>query len=387
MSSENPLLADWTAPFGVPPLAAIKPEHFPPAFEQALAAHRAEVGTIAESRAEPDFDNTVAALERSGRLLTRVSNVFYVLAGAHTSEPLQAIERDMAPRLARHWNEIHLNEALFARIDSLHRRAGALGLTSEQARVLERYHALFRRAGAGLDAAAKERLKEIGDRLASLGTSFGQNVLADEQSYVLPLGESDLAGLPDFAQAAARGAADERGMSGHAVTLSRSSVEPFLQFSARRELREKAFRAWIARGDNGGPTDNNAIITELTALRDQKARLLGYPSFADYKLDDTMAKTPAAVTGLLDAVWAPAKPRAGEARAALREIVTAEGGNFRLAPWDWRYYAEKLRKARFDLDESEIKPYLPLEAIIEAAFHVANRLFGLTFTPRTDVPV
>src|SRR5436190_5061800 len=384
---DNPLLADWNAPFGAPPLDRVKPEHFVPAFEQALAAHRNEVAAIASGATTPDFDNTVAALERSGRLLTRVSNVFYVLAGAHTSEPIQAIEREMAPKLARHWNEIHLNEKLFARLDDLHRSVSNLGLASEQARVLERYHALFRRAGAGLDGASKERLKEIGDRLASLGTSFGQNVLADEQSYVLPLGADDLAGLPEFARAATRGAAEERGLTGHTVTLSRSSVEPFLQFSARRELREKAFRAWVARGDNSDKNDNNIIIAELTALRDEKARLLGYPSFAHYKLDDTMARTPAAVTGLLDAVWVPARRRVGEERDALQEIVAAEGGNFRLAPWDWRYYAEKLRKARFDLDESEIKPYLPLERVIQAAFYVANRLFGLTFAPRTDVPV
>jgi peptidyl-dipeptidase Dcp len=386
-SLDNPLLADWTAPFGAPPLERIKPEHFPPAFEQALGAHRTEVAAIAGGKAAPDFENTVAALERSGRALSRVSNVFYVLAGAHTSEAIQAIERDMAPKLARHWNEIHLNEALFARLDPLHKRVASLGLTGEQARVLERTHALFRRAGAGLDAAAKERLKQIGDRLAALGTTFGQNVLADEQSYVMPLGEDDLAGLPDFAKAAARGAAEERGLKGHAVTLGRSSVEPFLQFSARRDLREKAFRAWIARGDNGNKTDNKTVIAELTALRDEKARLLGYPSFAHYKLDDTMAKTPAAVSGLLDAVWAPARRRVGQERDALQEMVATEGGNFALAPWDWRYYAEKLRKARFDLDESEIKPYLPLESIIEAAFYTATRLFGLTFTPRNDVPV
>ena len=386
-ASKNPLLADWTAPFGVPPLDDIKPEHFSTAFEQALAEHRGEIAAIAEETAQPTFDNTVAALERSGRLLTRVSNVFYVRAGAHTSEPIQAIERDMAPKLARHWNEIHLNESLFARLDALHRRRDSLGLTGEQARVLERYHALFRRAGAGLDRVAKERLKAIGDRIATLGTTFSQNVLADEQSYVLPLSEDDLSGLPEFARAAARGAAEERGLAGQAVTLSRSSVEPFLQFSARRDLREKAFKAWIARGDNGGPTDNKTIIAELTALRDAKARLLGYPSFAHYKLDDTMAKTPEAVSGLLDAVWAPARRRVGEERDALQETVTSEGGNFRLAPWDWRYYAEKLRKARFDLDESEIKPYLPLDSIIEAALYTANRLFGLTFTERGDVPV
>ena len=384
-TADNPLLAAWDAPFGTPPLDRIKPEHFAPAFERALAAHRIEIATIADAAAEPSFENTVEALERSGRLLARVSNVFYVLAGAHTNDAIQAIERDMAPLLARHWNEIHLNEKLFARLDAVHRKPD--GLTPEQSRVLERYHAMFRRAGAGLDAAAKQRLKEIAERLASLGTTFGQNVLADEQAYVMPLGDEDLAGLPDFARAAARGAADERGLKGHAVTLSRSSVEPFLQFSARRSLREKAFRAWIARGDNGGATDNKPVIAEMTALRDERARLLGYPSFAHYKLDDTMAKTPAAVTGLLDAVWGPARRRVGEERDALQEMVAAEGGNFPLAPWDWRYYAEKLRKARFDLDESEIKPYLPLDSIIEAAFYTANRLFGLTFQVRTDVPV
>jgi peptidyl-dipeptidase Dcp len=387
-TAANPLLAAWTGPFDSPPLGAIRPEHFAPAFDAALGRHRAEIDAIAADTAEPNFDNTVAALERSGRLLSRVSSVFYVLAGAHTSEAIQAIERDMAPTLSRHWNEIHLNDRLFARVDAVHQRAASLGLTPEQARVLERYHAMFRRAGAGLDAAAKQRLKEIGERLASLGTAFGQNVLADEQSYVMPLGEGDLAGLPDFVRGAARGAAEERGLKGqHAITLSRSSVEPFLQFSARRELREKAFRAWIARGDNGGKTDNKPVIAELTALRDERARLLGYPSFAHYKLDDTMAKTPAAVTGLLDAVWAPARRRVGEEREALQNMVAMEGGNFALAPWDWRYFSEKLRKARYDLDESEIKPYLPLDSIIEAAFYTANRLFGLTFKPRGDVPV
>jgi peptidyl-dipeptidase Dcp len=386
-SAENPLLSAWNAPFGVPPLDAIEPGHFQPAFARALAEHSAEIATIAAGAAAPDFENTVAALERSGKLLARVTNVFYVLAGAHTSEAIQAIERDLAPMLSRHWNEIHLNEKLFARLAALHARRDTLGLTPEQARVLERYHALYRRAGAGLDAVAKQRLKDISAQLATLGTTFSQNVLADEQSYTMELGEDDLTGLPDFARAAARGAAQERGLQGHVVTLGRSSVEPFLQFSERRDLREKAFRAWIARGDKEGATDNNPVITELTELRDERARLLGYPSFAHYKLDDTMAKTPEAVSGLLDTVWAPARRRVSQERDALQELAAAEGGNFRLAPWDWRYYAEKLRKVRYDLDESEIKPYLRLENIIEAAFYTANRLFGLSFTPRQDVPV
>jgi peptidyl-dipeptidase Dcp len=387
-TADNPLLGAWDAPFGVAPLDRIAPSDFRPAFERAMAQHQAEIAAIAADRAEPSFDNTVAALERSGRALARVSNVFYVLAGAHTNEAIQALERDMAPRLARHWNEIHLNDALFARLAALHNRTASLGLTAEQARVLERYHALFRRAGAGLDAAAKGRLKEIAERLASLGTSFSQNVLADEQFYTLALdGDGDLAGLPDFARAAARGSARERGLHGCAVTLGRSSVEPFLQFSTRRDLREKVFRAWIARGDKDGASDNKPVIAEMTALRDERARLLGYVSYAHYKLDDTMAKTPAAVTGLLDAVWAPARRHVEQERDALQAMAAAEGGNFRIAPWDWRYFAEKVRKARFDLDESEIKPYLPLESMIEAAFYTANRLFGLAFTPRRDVPV
>src|SRR3954468_12109894 len=221
-NAENPLLSPCNAPFGVPALDVIEPAHFRSAFERALAEHGREIAAIAAGKAPPDFDNTVAALERSGKLLARGTNVFYVLGGAHRSEPIQALERDLAPTLSRHWNEIHLNEALFARLDALHTRRATLGLTDEQARVLERYHALYRRAGAGLDAAAKQQLKDIAARLATLGTAFSQNVLADEQSYVMPLAEGDLAGLPDFARAAARGAAADRGLEGHVVTLARS---------------------------------------------------------------------------------------------------------------------------------------------------------------------
>jgi peptidyl-dipeptidase Dcp len=255
--------------------------------------------------------------------------------------------------------------------------------------VLERYHTKFTRAGAALDAAAKARLADINERLATLATTFTQNVLADEQGYALVLdGEDDLAGLPDFVRAAARAAAEERDLAGkHAITTSRSSVEPFLQFSARRDLREKIFRAWTARGDGGGATDNKAIIAEMVALRAERARLLGYPSFAHYRLDDTMAKTPQAVRDLLDRVWAPGRRRAVADRDDLQALVQAEGKNFALAPWDWRYYAERLRKARCDIDEATIKPYLQLEQIIEAAFYTANRLFGLTFERRDGVPV
>jgi peptidyl-dipeptidase Dcp len=381
-AAANPLLRDWAAAFGLPPLAELKPEHFRPAFDHALAAHRAEIAALAADPAAPDFANTIDALERGGAELTRVSSVFFVLAGAHTSEPLQAIERDISPVLARHNNEIYLNGALFRRIDGLHRRRESLGLNPEQRRVLERYHTEFVRAGAAADPVAQRRLAEIGERLASLGTAFGQNVLADEKAYALVLEEGDLAGLPDFVRAAARGAAEQRGFPGkHVITLSRSSIEPFLQFSARRDLREKAHHAWVARGENGGPTDNRQVVAEMVRLRAERAKLLGYASFADYRLDDEMAKTPRAVRELLDNVWTRARSRAQRERDELQGMIREEGGNFAVAAWDWRYYAEKLRKARFDLDEAEIKPYFQLDRMIEAAFETARRLFGLTFTP------
>jgi peptidyl-dipeptidase Dcp len=383
----NPLLGEWAGPFGLPPFPALKPEHFQPAFEQGLASHRAEVEAIAADPAAADFGNTIAAMERSGALLNRVSNVFFVLAGADTSDALQAVERDISPLLARHDNEIYLNEALFQRIDGLYRRREALGLTDEEKRVLERYHTHFVRAGAGLDADKKRRLAEIGERLASLGTAFGQNVLADEKAFALVLEEGDLSGLPDFLLDAARAAAEERGFPGkHVITLSRSSIEPFLQFSVRRDLREKAHHAWLKRGENGGASDNRGIVAEMVALRAERARLLGYASFADYRLADQMAKTPKAVRELLDNVWQRGRARAQRERDELQTKVREEGGNFALAPWDWRYYAEKLRKARYDLQESEIKPYFQLERMIEAAFETARRLFGLSFTP-VDVPL
>ncbi|HEY6259053.1 MAG TPA: M3 family metallopeptidase, partial [Xanthobacteraceae bacterium] len=384
----NPFFEEWTGPFGAPPFARIAPEHFGPAFDAAFAAHDAEVAAIAADPAAASFDNTIAALELSGRLLGRVSDVFRALAGAHTNPALLAIERDIAPRRARHWDGILHNAPLFGRIDALHGARDRLGLTAEQQRVLERYHLDFKRAGAALDAPAKARLAAINERLASLGTTFSQNVLADEQAYTLPLeGEADLAGLPDDVRAAARMAAQERGQGGHVITLSRSSVEPFLQYSARRDLREKAFRAWIARGDGGGPTDNKAIIAEMVRLRAERSSLLGYETFAHYRLDDAMAKTPEAVRALLDRVWAPARTRALADRDAMAALVQAEGGNFELAPHDWRYYAEKLRKLRCDVDEVAIKPYLQLDQMIEAAFYTASRLFGLRFERCTDVPV
>jgi peptidyl-dipeptidase Dcp len=379
---QNPLLAAWTGAFELPPFAQIEPGHFRSAFDRALVAHRAEIDAIAADPTAPSFDNTVAALEKSGRELDRVADVFHVLAGADTSDEIEAIERDVSPLLARHNNALYLNRALFGRIADLYKQRERLDLNAEQARVLERYHTRFVRAGAALEKPAQERLAAINERLASLGTQFGQNVLADEKSFAMVLEESDLAGLPDFARAAARMAADERDHPGkYAITLARSSVETFLQFSSRRDLREKVFHAWIRRGENGGATDNRALIAEMVALRSERAKLLGFATFADYRLDDQMAKTPAAARRLLDEVWSRARAKAAAERDALQALIAEEGGNFALAPHDWRYYAEKLRKSRYNLDEAEIKPYFQLDKMIEAAFETAHRLFGLTFTP------
>ena len=387
-ASDNPFFSTWSTPFGVPPFECIRPEHFSPAFERAFAEHATEVKAIAENPAAPSFDNTIVALELSGQALSRVNDVFGALAGAHTNDALLAIERELSPRTAKHWNSILMNGPLFARIDALFRKRDQLGLTGEQARVLERYHTSYRRSGAALDDADKKKLAALTERLATLGTAFSQNVLADEQAYALVLErEDELTGLPEFLRVAGRAAAEERGHSGkHAFTLSRSSVEPFLQFSARRDLREKIFRAWTVRGEGGGATDNAGIIAETVKLRAERAKLLGYETFAHFRLDDAMAKTPRAVRDLLERVWTPAQTRALVDRDDLQALISEEGGNFKLAPWDWRYYVEKLRKRRCDLDEAVVKPYLQLEAMIEAAFDTAQQLFGLSFA-RADVPV
>jgi len=385
---DNPLLKDWVTPDAVPPFDQIKLEHFRPAYSRAMAAHEAEIAAIKANPEPPTFSNTIEALERSGRPLERAGNVFHLLAGANTNDAIQEIEREIAPQIARHWNKINTDTVLFRRIDALMRQSETLPLTAEQKRVLERYHTAFRRAGAGLEDGAKQRLAEIIERLAELGTAFSQNVLADEQNLALSVeDEAELAGLPDFMREAMREEAWKRGLKGYALALSRSSVEPFLQFAERRDLREKAFRAFVMRGDNGGATDNSAIISEMVRLRAERAELLGFPDYAHYRLDDEMAKTPAAVRELLETVWARARQKALADRDALQALVREEGGNFALAPWDWRFYAEKLRQRTCDFDEATIKPYLNLDRMIEAVFYTAERLFGLTFTPRKDVPV
>ena len=385
----NPLLAKWNTPFDLPPFADIRPADFEEAFEQAMTQARHEIDKIASQKSDPSFDNTIVALEKSGEDLTKVARTFFNLTGANTNEDLQQIERDIAPKLARHSSQTLLNTELFARVSHLWDGRQALDLDPEQTRVLERYHKMFLRAGAGLGEDDKSRMAEISQRLATLGTRFSQNVLKDEADYQLVLdSDDDRAGLPDFLLAAAAEAAKERGLPGkHVITLSRSSIEPFLQFSTNRRLREEAFKAWSARGENGGETDNREIIAETLALRTEKARLLGFKNYAEFKLDDTMAKTPANVRDLLTKVWSPAVSRAREEEARLESMAASCGENHKIEAWDWRFYAEKVRSAEHDLDETELKPYLQLDNMIEAAFDTAHRLFGLSFRPCKDVPV
>jgi peptidyl-dipeptidase Dcp len=385
---ENPLLKAWQTPFETPPFDEIKPEHFMPAFEQAFFDHSAEIAAIVNDPAAPDFANTITALERSGKLLSRVASVFYDLVSAHSNPAILEIDKDVSSRMARHWNPIMMNAVLFGRIVALHDKRAELGLTTEQMRLLERTYTRFHRSGAGLDETAKARMAEINERLAHLGTSFSHHLLGDEQEWFMELGEGDLDGLAESFVASARASADERGMTGNAIiTTSRSSMEPFLKSAARRDLREKAYKAFIQRGNNGNANDNNDTIVEILKLREETAKILGFPTFAAYRLEDSMAKTPEAVRGLLERVWKPARARALADRDALQELIAEEGGNFKLAAWDWRYYAEKLRQRRANFDDAAIKPYLTLDNMIAAQFDTATRLFGITFAERKDVPV
>ncbi len=380
-------LTNWTGPHGLPDFSAFDDAAFAPVFEAALSAHEAEIARIAGNAEAPDIDNTLVALELAGDALSKVSAVFWCRAGAHTNETIQTLEREISPRMARHVSAIFMNGALFARIDRLYQDREALGLDAEANRVLEKTWKRFVRGGAQLDPDDKARLAAINEDLAGLGAQFGQNVLADESGWALFLEESDLAGLSDALKSAMAEAAETRGEKGRfAATLSRSIAEPFLASSERRDLREKVFSAFTKRGENGGKTDNSDVIARTLKLRSEKAKLLGYDSYAALKLDDTMAKTPEAVQDLLQPVWRKAREKAAEDEKELARLAAREGQNHAIAPWDWRYYAEKRRAERFAFDESALKPYLALENVIAASFDVAHRLFGLTFEELKAVP-
>ena len=387
LATSNPLVQPWNTPHGLPPFAEVRAEHFRPAFDAALGEHLADIDAIASSSEPPSFENTVAALDRSGRLLARVEALFYNLASSETSPALQAVEREMAAPLAAHSSVVYMNARLFECIDTLHAQRATLGLAPEQLRLLERFHLDFVRAGAKLGGAAQKRYAQVMQSLAELTTRFGQNVLADESAYRLVLrGERDLAGLPDFVCAAARQAAVDRGITdGCVITLSRSHIVPFLTFSDRRDLREQAWRAWVSRGEHDGEHDNRPVAREILTLRNEQARLHGYACYADYALADTMAGTQTAVGELLQQVWVPAKARAEQERQALQALVVSRNESLQIEAWDWRYYAEKVRQARYDLDEAAVKPYFPLDRMVEAVFDCAQRLFGVRFTARADL--
>ena len=385
-----PLLASWTGPYGgVPPFDRIQAAQFKPALEAAIEEYRRELAAIAQNPEAPTFENTLAAFEDAGRRYEDVGTLYGIWSSALNGPEFQPIERELAPRFAAISDEVIQNEKLFQRIEAVYQSPDKAKLTSEQQRLVWHHYTRFVRSGARLDAEAKKRLVDINQRLASLYTTFSQNVLADEEGDVVLLtSEAELDGLPESVRAGAAAAAEARGHKGQwAITNTRSSMEPFLTYSRRRELREKVWRHYVNRGDNGGAHDNNTLITEILQLRAERAKLLGYATHAHWRLENSMARTPEQALALLEAVWTPAVARVREEVADMQAIANQEGAKLTIEPWDYRYYAEKVRKAKYDLDENEVKPYLQLEKLREGMFWVAGELFGFTFTPVDDVPV
>jgi peptidyl-dipeptidase Dcp len=380
----NPLLVPWTGPYGgVPPFDRARVGELKPALETAMADQLAEVERIASNPVPANFENTIAAMERAGRALDRSQTVFGIYTATLNDDAVQAVEREMEPRLAAHRDRITQNEALFRRIAAVYEGREDSGLTPEQQRLAWLYYTNFVRAGAKLDPESKRQLSEINVALAGLYTRFSQNVLADENDQQLVIeNEADLAGLPESVRSGAAEVAEARGQKGKwVIANTRSSIEPFLTYSERRNLREQAWRMFVNRGDNGGSTDNNAIITEILRLRAKRAKLLGYETHAHWRLENAMAKEPARAIRLMEEVWTPAVARVHEEVADMQAIADKEGAGIRIAPWDYRYYAEKVRKAKYDLDETEVTPYLQLENLREGMFYMARELFGFHFRP------
>jgi peptidyl-dipeptidase Dcp len=389
-TDNNPLLAQWEGPYGgVPPFDRVQIALFKPALEAAMAEQLKEIEQITANPAAPNFENTIAALERGGRTLNRVGTLYGVWGATMASPEYQAVQREMAPRLAAFNDQITQNEALFKRIEAVYNSPDKAKLNAEQQRVTWLYYTNFVRAGARLNTDAKKRLSQINQQLAGLYTKFSQNVLAEETDQFLVLkSEDELAGLPQSLRDAAAAAAETKKQPGTWVIMNtRSSIEPFLTYSDRRDLREKAWRMFVNRGDNGGEHDNNAIITEILQLRAERAKLLGYPTHAHWRLENSMAKTPERAMQLMEAVWKPAVARVHEEVADMQALADKEGAKIKIEPWDYRYYMEKVRKAKYDLNQNEIKPYLQLDKLREGIFWVAGELFNFNFTPVTNVPV
>jgi peptidyl-dipeptidase Dcp len=391
--TDNPLLAQWTGPFGgVPPFSKVKVEHFKPALEAAMDEKRREIAAIVESPDPPTFENTIAALDDAGRTFARVNTIYNVWSSTMSSDEFKTVEREMAPKIAAFEDEIVQNERLFKRVEAVYQSPGKAKLTPEQQRLSwRRWNALVR-DGAMLDASAKKRLTEINQRLATLHTAFGQNVLADEEGHALILeNEADLAGLPDSVRSGAAAAAEARGKKGKwAISNTRSAMEPFLTYSTRADLREKVWKSYVSRGDNNDAHDNKKTVTEILKLRAERAKLLGYATHAHWRLENTMAKTPERALALMEEVWKPAVARVREEVADMQAIAEKDksgGSKRKIAPWDYRFYAEKVRKAKYDLDEEEVGQYLQLDKLRDGMFWVAGELFGFTFTPVTGAEI
>lgn len=385
---KNPFLSEFDTPFQVPPFDLIDTSDYIPAFKAGIEQENAEIEAIVNNPEEPNFENTIAAFDKTGEILRR-ARVFYSLNAANTNPTLQRIARELTPMMSAHYNEINMNQALFERIKAVYDKRESLGLDKEKMRVVEKYYRDFERSGAALPEAQREELKKINEKLSMLSLKFGENLLAETNDFKLVIdNKDDLVGLPDGVISAAAEAAKQNNMEGKWVfTLHKPSWIPFITYSPKRELREKIYKAMYHRGDNNNEHDNKAIIAEMVKLRDQKAKILGYDNYAAYIIDDNMAKTPKNVYNFLNKVWVPALEVAKQERGEMQKIIDAEGGKFKLQSWDWWYYAEKLRKQKYDLNEEELKPYFALDNVRKGIFHVANKLYGLTFEERTDLPV
>jgi peptidyl-dipeptidase Dcp len=388
IAENNPFFTKFNTPFEVPAFDKIKPEHFMPAFEEAMKRQTVEIDAITENTEVPTFENTIAAKDRSGEFLSGVSAVFFNLTSANTNPEIQKIARDIAPRLTAHFDNINLNQKLFGRIKSVYERKASLGLNEEQNMLLEKTYREFVRGGAGLKETDKQNLREINKKLSSLSVKFGDNLLAETNDFKLVIDkEEDLAGLPGFVLNMGAEDAKTAGMEGKWIfTLNKPSLIPFLQYSDKRELREKIYKGYINLGNNENDRDNKTVASQIVMLRVQKAQLLGYKTWADYILDENMAKTPDKVIALLDKVWNAALPKAIAERDELQKMMKADGYNETLEAWDWWYYTEKLRKQKYDLDDELLKPYFELTHVRSGMFEVASRLYGLSFTERNDIP-
>lgn len=387
--NSNPFFSQYDTPFKVPPFDKIQNRHYLPAFREGIRQQEAEIEAIVSNPEAPDFTNTIQAMEESGQILNNVSYVFFNLKEANTNDSLNRIAEEIMPEITAHSDNINLNAELFARIKTVYENQEKENLSTEQKMVLQKYYNNFVRGGANLSSADQEKLKKINGELASLSLKFGENQLKETNNYQLIIDqEEDLSGLPAAVISAAAETAKDAGLEGKWVfTLHQPSIMPFLQYADKRELREQIYTAYVNRGSRENANNNWENISRMVSLRAQKAKLLGFSDYAAYILDDNMAKNPANVYDLCHKIWDAALPIAKQEARALQQMINKEGGKFKLAPWDWRYYAEKLKKEKYDLNETEVSQYFPLEKVREGAFFVANKLYGLKFEPRNDLPL